>query len=79
MEYIVVTNTWTVISNTANIGFQVVGSAPVEVGANVLAPAAGFVYPSMAGDRGVVSELFPNANSNNVWARASQNSAIVVS
>lgn len=78
MRYFTISDTWTLISSNANVAFQVTGAHPVSVGAGVSAPTVGFTYNSMSGDRGAVSELFPNVNSDNVWARASANSSIVV-
>lgn len=80
MYTITTNNAWRVLSANASLAFQVTGAHPVAVGLGTanLAPAAGFIYQSLEGDRGDVVTLFPSVSGNVVWALSAIPSEIVV-
>lgn len=78
MNYITVTADWALVSANSNVTFQVRGVQPVEVGIsnNAVAPSAGILYAPLEGDRGALSDIWPGASGNCVWARSSANSVL---
>lgn len=80
MRYFTTNATWQILTASSNVAFQVTGSGPVEAGLanNATPPVAGFIYAPGSGDRGALTEIFPSATGNTIWARSSVPSTVVI-
>jgi hypothetical protein len=78
MRIITSNSSWSLASTSSNVAFQVTGAHPVEIARsandNII---SGFIYAPQYGDRGAISDLFPDSSGANLYVRSATASTVV--